>query len=81
MALVGSSKRDGGGMEEFEGLMEGLKLLEEENCGVAWKTSVGDGGKVVLAVGKLFSTKPRQAHRRDEPNIGENLVPSKGSLV
>lgn len=42
---------------------------------------MGDGGKVVLAVGKLFSTKPRQAHRRDEPNIGENLVPSKGSLV
>jgi hypothetical protein len=42
---------------------------------------VGDGGKVVQSVGKLFSAKPRQVHRRDEPNIGENLVPSKGSLV
>ena len=46
-------------MEELEGLIEGLKLLEEENCGVAWKTSVGDGGRVVQAVGKLFLAKPR----------------------
>jgi hypothetical protein len=33
MALVGSSKRDGGGMEEFEGLMEGLKLLDKNLWG------------------------------------------------
>jgi hypothetical protein len=43
MALVGSSKRDGGGMEELEGLMVGLKF-SGENCGFACKMSVTDGG-------------------------------------
>lgn len=53
MALMECSKGGGSDGEEIEGLME-------EKCGVkgAWKTSMGDGGKVVQVVGKLFSAKP-----------------------
>jgi hypothetical protein len=69
----------GGGGDEIEGLMKGLKLSEEERNGVRgeWRSMAAEESKVVQAVGKLFSGKAGYADGMAQ-SLGKIWCPRKG---
>lgn len=70
--------RDGGG-DGLAGLMKGLKLTEEEKCGVrvAWRKEEEDATQVPQAVGKLFSRRPGNIEGMVQ-TLGKIWCPLKG---
>lgn len=70
--------RHGGG-DGLAGLMKGLKLTEEEKCGVrvAWRKEEEDATQVPQAVGKLFSRRPGNIEGMVQ-TLGKIWCPSKG---
>lgn len=72
------SKVKGGGAEDLDGLLRGLKLTEHERKGVrgAWRGEV-ETGNIPQAVGKLFSSKPGYAEGMVQ-SVGRIWCPQKG---